>query len=105
MWEGIDLKHDLGRFCIIAKSPIGPGSGALVQAKKRLRPDDRWKEAKDFFTLIQGCGRCTRATNDHSVTYLLEKGCEGLIEQIEEYQDKHKDYKIKWFTDAIREQR
>ena len=105
MWEGIDLKHDLGRFCIIAKSPIGPGSGALVQAKKRLRPDDRWKEAKDFFTLIQGCGRCTRATNDHSVTYLLEKGCEGLIEQIEEYQDKHKDYNIKWFTDSIKEQR
>ncbi len=103
MWEGIDLKHDLGRFCIIAKSPFAPGSGALVQAKKRLRPDDRWKEAKDFFTLIQGCGRCTRATDDHSVTYLLEKGCEDLIEQIEEYQERHKDYNIKWFTDAIEE--
>jgi ATP-dependent DNA helicase DinG len=104
MWEGIDLKHDLGRFCIIAKAPFAPGSGALVQAKKRLRPDDRWKETKDFFTLIQGCGRCTRATDDYSTTYLLEKGCEGLIEQIEEYQERHKDYNIKWFTDAIREE-
>jgi Rad3-related DNA helicase len=104
MWEGIDLKKDLGRFCIIAKAPFAPGSGALVQAKRRLRPDDRWKETKDFFTLIQGCGRCTRATDDHSTTYLLEKGCEDLIKQIEEYQDRHKDYNIKWFTDAIREE-
>ena len=104
MWEGINLKKDLGRFCIIAKAPFAPGSGALVQAKKRLRPDDRWKETKDFFTLIQGCGRCTRATDDHSTTYLLEKGCEDLIKQIEEYQDRHKDYNIKWFTDAIREE-
>ena len=104
MWEGIDLKYDLGRFCIIAKAPFAPGSGALVQAKKRLRPDDRWKETKDFFTLIQGCGRCTRATDDHSTTYLLEKGCEDMIKQIEEYQDRHKDYNIKWFTDAIREE-
>ena len=104
MWEGIDLKHDLGRFCIIAKAPFTSGSGALAQAKKRLRPDDRWKETKDFFTLIQGCGRCTRAIDDHSTTYLLEKGCEDMIEQIEEYQDKHKDYNIKWFTDSIKEE-
>ena len=104
MWEGIDLKEDLGRFCIIAKAPFTSGSGALAQAKKRLRPDDRWKETKDFFTLIQGCGRCTRATDDHSTTYLLEKGCEDMIKQIEEYQDRHKDYNIKWFTDAIREE-
>ena len=102
MWEGIDLKYDLGKFCIIAKSPFSPGD-ALVQAKKRLRPKSKWKETKDFFKLIQGCGRCTRGTDDASVTYLLEKGCEEMIDQIEEYQKEHEDYNINWFTDAIRE--
>jgi Rad3-related DNA helicase len=105
MWEGIDLKYDLGRFCIIAKSPFSPGSGALEQAKKRLWPESKWKETKDFFKLIQGCGRCTRGTDDTSVTYLLEKGCEDMIDQIEEYQKEHEDYNINWFTDAIREYR
>ena len=102
MWEGVNLKDDLGRFCIIAKAPFAPSSGEWAKAKTRLQPGSKWAMTLNFFKLIQGCGRCSRSIDDHSVTYLLDKTCEDLIEQIEEYQKEHKDYNIKWFTDAIR---
>ena len=103
MWEGVDLKGDYGRFCIVAKAPYAPGRGALADAKKNLRPKQR--DTEDFFKLIQGCGRCTRSTDDQSVTYLLDKGCDKLVERMYEYQNEHKDYNVKWFTDAISEYR
>ena len=103
MWEGVDLKNDLGRFCIIAKSPFAPGTGLLAQKKKKLREDKMdWKYTKDFFKLIQGCGRCTRGVKDNSTTYLIEPGCRDLLSRIKEYQNNHKDYKINWFTDALK---
>ena len=103
MWEGVDLKNSLGRFCIIAKSPFSPGTTALAKKKTKLRGDNKnWKETKDFFKLIQGFGRCTRGVKDHSTTYLIEPGCQKMIGLIKNYQNNHKDYKIKWFTDAIK---
>lgn len=103
MWEGVDLKNDLGRFCIIAKSPFAPGTGLLAKKKTKLREDKMdWKYTKDFFKLIQGFGRCTRGVKDHSNTFLIEPGCRDLLSRIKVYQNNHKDYKIKWFTDAIK---
>jgi Rad3-related DNA helicase len=103
MWEGVDLKNDLGRFCIIAKSPFSPGTTKFALAKTQLRNEEtEWKDTKDFFKLIQGFGRCTRGVKDYSTTYLIEKGCQDMLNSIKEYQNNHKDSKIKWFTDAIK---
>ena len=104
MWEGVNLKNDLGRFCIIAKSPFAPGSTALAKKKTKLRGDNKdWKETKDFFKLIQGFGRCTRGVKDHSTTFLIEPGCQKMLGWIKNYKNNHKDYKIGWFDDAIRQ--
>ena len=78
MWEGIDLKKDLGRFCIIAKAPFAPGSGALVQAKRRLQARRQMEGDKRFLHTDTGMWQM-HASNRRSFDHIsIGKGMRGF---------------------------
>lgn len=70
MHTGVDLHGDLSRFQIIVKLPWA----SLVdpRIKKKSDDDDDWYSNEMIKKLIQACGRSTRNTDDHSVTYVLD---------------------------------
>jgi Rad3-related DNA helicase len=73
---GVDLKDDLGRFCIVVKLPYLPLSDKRI--KRIFEQDKVWYTNSMLNGLVQMCGRCTRSENDFSNTYILD----GNIEQI-----------------------
>lgn len=73
---GVDLKDDLGRFCIVVKLPYLPLSDKRIN--KIFEQDKIWYNNAMLNGLVQMCGRCTRSENDFSDTYILD----GNIEQI-----------------------
>jgi Rad3-related DNA helicase len=102
MWEGVDLKGDLGRFCIIATAPFMPLNekrNPYGVAKNRLRGDQEWSHMRNAFKFVQGMGRCVRGTDDRSTTYVLDDGCKKHKNWLETYVQK--DSNSKWFTDSI----
>lgn len=68
--EGIDLKDDLSRFCIICKVPYP--SIADNWTKQRIKLDQNWYNVKTAETLIQMTGRSIRSETDHADTYILD---------------------------------
>lgn len=68
--EGIDLKDDLSRFCIICKVPYP--SIADEWTKQRIKIDQNWYNVKTAETLIQMTGRSIRSEQDHAETYILD---------------------------------
>ena len=103
MWEGVDLKEDLGKFCIIARAPYMPKlpkTGPYVHAKNRLRGDEEWMNMKNAFKLVQGCGRCVRGPEEKGTTYLLDGGCQKHIDWLDGFIRKNPNFS--WFTDSIR---
>lgn len=68
--EGLDLKHDKGRFSIIAKIPFGFLGDAWI--KKRLDISPAWYAAETAKDIIQACGRVVRSETDHGSTYILD---------------------------------
>ena len=68
--EGIDLKDDLSRFCIICKVPYP--SIADEWTKQRIKLDQSWYNVKTAETLIQMTGRSIRSQTDHAETYILD---------------------------------
>ena len=68
--EGIDLKDDLSRFCIICKVPYP--SIADEWTKQRIKLDQNWYNVKTAETLIQMTGRSIRSQTDHAETYILD---------------------------------
>jgi Rad3-related DNA helicase len=73
---GVDLKDDLGRFCIVVKLPYLPLSDKRI--KRIFEQDKVWYTNSMLNGLVQMCGRCTRSESDFSNTYILD----GNIEQI-----------------------
>lgn len=67
---GISLDDDLGRFQIILKSPYLPLSSKRI--KKMMEANPSHYTMKMLNKLIQMCGRCTRSSDDYSVTYILD---------------------------------
>jgi Rad3-related DNA helicase len=67
---GISLDGDLGRFQIIMKAPYLPLGSKRI--KKMFERNPKHYVMKMLDTLIQMCGRCTRSTDDHSITYILD---------------------------------
>lgn len=67
---GVDLKDDLGRFCIVVKMPYLPLFDKRI---KRIFDSDKiWYSNAMLNNLVQMCGRCTRSEEDFSETYILD---------------------------------
>ena len=93
MSYGVDLKGDMGRFCIILKCPWPDLSDARVREMQSI--DRVWYNYKMFTTLIQQCGRCTRTEDDYSVTYIIDGGA------IRKLLPSHKEYLPQSFIDRF----
>jgi len=72
MYEGIDLKDDLGRFGIICKIPFS----SLVdpQIKRRMEIDHVWYQWQTVLKIIQAYGRIVRSQKDWGYSFILDAG-------------------------------
>lgn len=68
--EGLNLKDDLSRFCIICKVPYASINNDWI--KKRIEKDSKWYNIHTAETLIQMSGRSIRTETDHADTYILD---------------------------------
>ncbi|MDE1766063.1 MAG: DEAD/DEAH box helicase family protein [Thaumarchaeota archaeon] len=79
LWEGVDLKDDLSRFQIIAKSPYPNLSEKRTKDKMQKFP--LWYKSQTLVKLLQGFGRSIRSENDWAVTYVLDEAANDLLYQ------------------------
>lgn len=94
MWEGVDLRDDLCRFIIIAKTPYP--SLADKRIKVKAERDKDWYQSVTLMRLIQGCGRGVRHEKDYCITYILDSNAIWLIK------GKVKVNAVpRWFKDAL----
>jgi len=94
MWEGVDLKDDLCRFIIIAKTPYP--SLADKRIKIKAERDKEWYKSVTLMRLIQGAGRGVRHERDYCITYVLDSNATWLI------LNKVKQNSVpRWFKDAL----
>ena len=84
---GVDLKDDLSRFQIIAKTPYPPLNNKRVA--RLFKEDKQWYFNKTLSTLVQMCGRSTRSADDHSVTYILDGSAAKLLKNCKDSLPKH----------------
>ena len=75
--EGIDLKDDLARFCIICKVPYASLKDEWVI--KRMKDNQNWYTTKTCSSLVQMTGRCVRTETDHADSYILDSDFEKLL--------------------------
>ena len=74
--EGIDLKDDLSRLCIICKVPY-PSLGDKW-TKERMQDDNEWYVSQTCTTLVQMTGRSIRSKDDYAKSYILDSDFERL---------------------------
>jgi len=77
LWEGVDLKDDLSRFQIIAKTPYPPMTEKRTVEKMKRYP--LWYDSQTLMKLLQGFGRSIRSENDWARTYVLDSAVNFLI--------------------------
>jgi ATP-dependent DNA helicase DinG len=94
MWEGVDLRDDLCRFIIIAKTPYP--SLADKRIKVKAERDKNWYYSVTLMRLIQGCGRGVRHEKDYCITYILDSNATWLIKG-----KVKQDAVPRWFKDAL----
>lgn len=92
MHEGLDLKNDLGRFQIICKVPY-PSKGD-PQIAARMKLSGEYYDWRTATKLIQSYGRIYRSSQDHGITYVLDKDFRRFIDRIHHMVPS-------WFHDAI----
>lgn len=68
--EGLDLKDDLGRFCMFVKVPYGNLGDEWIKRRKDL--SNEWYARQAFINIMQGAGRVTRSKEDYGNTYILD---------------------------------
>lgn len=68
--EGLDLKDDLSRFCIICKVPYM--SLGDIWVKTRMEENNRWYLINTAQTIVQMTGRSIRSEEDYCDTYILD---------------------------------
>lgn len=90
--EGLDLKHDRGRFSIIVKVPYPYLGDAWVKRRQELSKE--WYMRQAMIGIIQGSGRVVRAKDDWGYTYILDESFAGLLK----FMDRQTP---KWFKDSI----
>lgn len=69
--QGLDLKEDLSRFCIICKVPYANITDEWV--KERANINIGWYNSYTAETLIQMTGRSIRSEQDHAISYILDE--------------------------------
>lgn len=77
--EGLDLKHDLGRFAIFAKVPFPNLGDAWI--KRRMELNKQWYQRQTLTSIIQGSGRICRDHDDWGFTYILDESFSFLYNQ------------------------
>ena len=85
--HGVDLKDDLGRFCIVVKLPFLPLGDKRI--KKLSQIDAEWYQNQMLNTLVQMCGRTTRSKNDYSATYILDGNAFRIIPNVKDKLPSH----------------
>lgn len=70
MTTGVDLDEDLSRFQVVIKMPFSSLADTRIKRKSELNSE--WYACQMLKTLVQACGRSTRSSEDHSVTYVLD---------------------------------
>lgn len=78
--EGLDLKGDLARFNIIAKTPYPYLGDAWVKA--RMEKSQSWYSRQAMIAVIQACGRVVRGKDDWGFTYILDSSFAMLFNRI-----------------------
>lgn len=74
--EGIDLKEDLSRLCIICKVPYANLTDKWT--KERMTIDSSWYSTAACINLVQMSGRSIRSETDFANTYILDNDFEKL---------------------------
>lgn len=82
LYEGIDLKDDLGRFNIIVKAPY---AGISNYTRKKMERYPFWYERETLEKLQQAIGRTNRHQTDWSITYMMDSMLEKLCWKLPEY--------------------
>lgn len=90
--EGLDLKDDMGRFSIIAKTPYPYLGDAWV--KRRSEISQKWYMLQAMKSIIQASGRVVRNKEDWGTTYILDESFASLYSRM-------KRYIPKWWDDAF----
>jgi Rad3-related DNA helicase len=78
LWEGVDLKDELSRFQIIAKTPY-PNLGDK-RTKIKLKKFPLWYKSQTIMKILQGIGRSIRNENDWAKTYVLDSAAKDLLD-------------------------
>lgn len=76
MTEGLDLREDLGRFCVVIKVPY-PYIDPYVSARMKRDPD--WYTYVTLLTIVQEFGRVVRSKTDKAHGYMLDSDFERLM--------------------------
>ena len=83
-FEGVDFPYDDGRWQVICKMPYPYLGDAQVQARNNMDMQNHtinwgWCRRQVSLTLSQMYGRTNRASDDYSVTYLIDSDIEGYL--------------------------
>ena len=71
MTEGVDLKDEASRFQILCKIPYPYLGDKLI--RKRMNKWKWWYPLQTAKKIVQSVGRSIRSSEDHAVTYILDK--------------------------------
>lgn len=77
MKEGVDLKHDLGRFQVIAKIPFGNLGDPHVKYVSDKMPVIYMRDT--VLDVVQSCGRCVRGVDDSADTFILDGSFDTIL--------------------------
>jgi Rad3-related DNA helicase len=74
--EGLDLSEDLGRFCIIVKTPYAYMNEYVTARMKR---DADWYTYNTLLAMVQATGRVVRSKSDKAHSWILDSDFEALL--------------------------
>ena len=70
LWQGVDLKDDLSRFQVFAKTPYAPLGDPRI--KKLANTDKTWYDIQTAKVMCQGYGRSIRTETDYADTWIID---------------------------------
>ncbi len=81
--EGVDLKYDQCRLNLIPFIPFANSHAPEILALLKLEDGEERYNGKTLETLIQMCGRSTRAENDQSFIYIGDARARWFFKKVE----------------------
>lgn len=91
MSEGLDLKEDLARFCIVVKIPFAPLTPYI---RARMQKDPDWYQWLAGLKLIQMTGRVVRSKTDKAHIWILDAGFRSFLAR-------NRRKLSRWWVDSI----